>query len=200
MNNGPESIKDALNSERKAELGQKIVYGTGCFYELTKWLIGVVIFFSLIHFFVATIFIVDGVSMEPNFHTNELILADRWQYLFGEPERGNVVVLKFPGDPDHKKYIKRIIGLPGETVTIKGGEVFINDKKLTEVYLHAGMETLPNVNRKLGASDYFLMGDNRPNSSDSRIWGVADKRFLIGKAWVILWPFDHFGALTKYKY
>ncbi|AKM82312.1 TPA: signal peptidase I [Candidatus Berkelbacteria bacterium] len=195
-----ESANSAFKSEKKAELEEKAVYGAGCFYELTKWLIAVVIFFCLIHFFVATVFIVDGVSMEPNFHTGETVIANRWQYIFGNPERGDVVVLKFPGDPVHKKYIKRIIGIPGDTIAIKDGEVFLNGKKLDEPYLPTEMLTMPNVNRTLRGSDYFLMGDNRPNSSDSRVWGIADKRFLIGKGWLIIWPFNQVGVIQHYTF
>lgn len=191
-----QAAQEAARQERISTVKEKAVYGVGCFYELTKWLIVVVIFISLIHFFVATIFIVDGQSMEPNFHSGEVIIANRWQYNFGKPTRGDTVVLKFPGDPEHKKYIKRIIGLPGENVIIQNSEVFINGEKLNEPYLPANTQTRPNVNRTLGPSDYFLMGDNRLNSSDSRVWGVAEKRYLIGKAWVILWPKEYIGKVT----
>jgi signal peptidase I len=190
----------AADSNKSAALKEKAVYGFGCFFELTKWLIVIVILGALIHFFVMTIFIVDGLSMEPNFHDGQIILANRFQYLFGTPERGDVAILKFPGDPNHKKYIKRIIGLPGETVTIKDGSVYINNKKLIEPYISNYVETLPNQTTILKDKDYFLMGDNRPNSSDSRIWGVAEKRYLIGKAWVILWPFGDFGKVTHYQF
>ena len=182
------------------ETKQKILYGTGCFYELSKWLIVAILLLSMIHFFVATLFIVEGLSMEPNFHTGEYIIVDRFQYLFGTPERGDVVVLKFPGDPDHKKYIKRIIGLPGENVIIQNGEVYINGQRLDESYLPLGLQTLPNVNRTLKEEDYFLLGDNRPNSSDSRVWGVAAKRYLIGRAWVIIYPFDQAGIVNEISY
>ena len=128
----PEAIDNALQSEKSAEIKEKAYYGAGCLYELTKWLIVGVILLSLIHFFVATLIIVDGLSMEPNFHTNEIIGVNRWQYLFGTPERGDVSVIKFPGDPEHKKYIKRIIGVPGDTVAISNGAVFINNKKINE--------------------------------------------------------------------
>ena len=154
----------------------------------------------MVHFFVATLFIVDGLSMEPNFHTGEYIIVDRFQYLFGTPRRGDVVVLKFPGDPDHKKYIKRVIGLPGENVIIQNGQVFIDGQKLDESYLPEGLQTLPNVNRTLKEEDYFLLGDNRPNSSDSRVWGVAAKRYLIGRAWIILYPFDKAGVVNEINY
>lgn len=179
----------------KLSLWQKFFYGSGCVYELTKWLIVLVVLGTLVHFYVGTISIVDGQSMEPNFHSGEVIITDRWHYLFGKPQRYDPVVLRFPGDPEHTKYIKRIIGLPGEKISITGGEVFINDRKLAEPYLVPGILTSPELARQLGDEDYFLMGDNRLNSSDSRIWGIAPRRVLIGKPWFVLWPLDFFGKV-----
>lgn len=176
---------------------QKFFYGTGCVYELTKWLIVLIVLGTLVHFYVGTISIVDGQSMEPNFHSGEYIVTDRWHYLFDKPQRGDPVVLRFPGDPEHTKYIKRIIGLPGEKVTIQGGEVFINETKLNEPYLPPGTQTYPSLSKQLGDEDYFLLGDNRLNSSDSRIWGVCPKRDLIGKPWYVLWPLQFLGKVEK---
>lgn len=182
---------------QKLSPGQKFFYGSGCAFELTKWLIVGLVVLTLIHFYIATILVVDGLSMEPNFHSGQVIIANRFQYLFGQPQRGEAVVLRFPGDPEHTKYIKRIIGLPGEKIEIKGGLTYINGQKLNESYLPAGTLTLPDSVRKLGPEDYFLMGDNRPDSSDSRIWGVCPKRDLIGKAWFIIWPFQFFGSVKE---
>lgn len=176
---------------------EKIFYGTGCLYELTKWLVVVVIIVLMLNFFVATIFIVDGASMEPNFHSGELVIANRWQYLFGTPQRGDAVTLKFPGDPDHKKYIKRVIALPGETVELKNSIIYINGDKLDEPYLAAGTLTLPDMTKTLGADEYFLLGDNRTNSSDSRIWGPAPRRYLVARAAFILWPISEFGLVKQ---
>jgi signal peptidase I len=179
---------------------QKFLYGTGCFYELTKWIIIVLTVGILVHFFVGTIFIVDGQSMEPNLHSDEYIIVNRWQYNFGKPLRGDAVVLRFPGDPENKKYIKRIIGLPGETVTIASGKVYINGVELKESYIPDYITTEPNLVRQLTGDDYFLLGDNRPNSSDSRIWGICPKRDLIGKAWLIFYPLSDKGLVPKVQY
>lgn len=194
-----EAQKKADFQTKIATTKEKIVYGTGCFFELTKWLIVLLILLTLAHFFVATIFVVDGASMEPNFQSGEIAVANRWQYNFGTPERGDVTILKFPGDPEHKKYIKRIVGLPNEKVTIRNSQVFINDKLIIEAYIPQGTITAPDVNRTLGKNEYFIMGDNRENSSDSRIWGVAEKRHLIGKATFILWPKISFGVVEQPK-
>lgn len=191
---------EAPDSKKSSKTKDKLLYNAGCAYELTKWVIVVIVLITMVHFFVATLFIVDGESMEPNYHSGEYIIVDRFQYLFGQPERGDVVVLKFPGDPEHKKYIKRIIGLPGDNVILQDGQVFINGQKLDEKYLPEGTLTLPNLNRTLKEDDYFLLGDNRPNSSDSRIWGVANKRYLIGRAWLILYPFENAKVVKELVY
>lgn len=183
----------------KLNFWQKIIYGTGCAYELTRGLIILLVLGTLIHFYVATISIVEGSSMEPNFHSGQYLITDRWHYLFGQPSRGDAVILKFPGDPEHTKYIKRLIGLPGEKVEIKDGEIYINNQKLNEPYLPAGTITSPDLIRLLRSEDYFLMGDNRENSSDSRIWGVCPERDLIGKVWFTFWPTSSWGKIRAYK-
>ena len=182
------------------QIREKLTYSTGCFYELTKWLAVLVIVLTLVHFFIATIFIIEGISMEPDFFNGEAIIANRFQYTFGKPEHGDVAMLKFPGDPEHKKYIKRIIGLPGDTVKIQDGTVTVNNNRLNEPYISIGVQTEPNMEITLKDDEYFLMGDNRPNSNDSRVWGVASKRHLIGKAWFVLWPTEDFGKVKVYKY
>lgn len=184
----------------KLSFWQKFFYGSGCAYELTKWIVVLLVIGTLVHFFVGTLFIVDGQSMEPNFHSGEYIIVNRWQYNFGKPERGDVVVLKFPGDPEHKKYIKRIIGLPGEKIEIIDGFVHINGQILNEPYIPEGVLTLPNLVRTLGTDDYFLLGDNRMNSSDSRVWGIAPRRDLIGRAWLVIYPFSLWGKAPKVDY
>ncbi len=164
-------------------------------FELTKGIVIIAIILTLVNFFVVTVFVVEGASMEPNFHNGEALLTNRLSYLISTPQRGDVVISKFPGDPEHKKYIKRIIALPGEKLTIKDGLVYINDQKLTESYLPSGTQTLPDMEKVMGSDEYFIIGDNRGNSSDSRIWGPVEKSDLIGKAIFRFWPFDSFGLL-----
>jgi signal peptidase I len=201
-----DEIDLAQTQQKKEELSswQKFFYGTGCLYELTKWVVILVVIGILIHFYVGTLFIVDGHSMDPNFSDKQWILVNRWQYNFGKPARGDAVVLRFPGDPEHKKYIKRIIGLPGETVEIKDGAVYINDKILEESYIPEDVLTeayIPSLTKwKIPQDEYFLLGDNRYNSSDSRIWNLCPKRDLIGKAFFTLWPFDIFGLIKHPSY
>ena len=166
------------------------LYATGCIFELTKWIIVVTILLMLCHFFIATISIVDGVSMEPNFKNGEYLIINRYQYNFGKPERGDAVVLKFPGDPEHKKYIKRVVGLPGERVQLQAGKILINGSILNESYIPVTIQTFAEkpIDQVLPPNEYFIVGDNRMNSNDSRIWGTAGREFLIGKAWFQFFP------------
>ena len=163
------------------------------FFELGKIVLIFTIFFIILNFFVLTIFIVNGESMEPNFHTNEVILVNRISYLFVNPKRGDVVIFHYPGAPS-EKYIKRIIGLPGEKVSIKNNKVYIYNKEnpqgflLNEYYIPYNLDLGSDLNEDLSINEYFVIGDNRENSSDSRTWGVLPKEFIIGRGFFILFP------------
>ncbi len=169
-------------------------------FELAK---GIFIFLAiivLIHFFIATIFVVEGPSMEPNFHNKQYIIVEKISYLVSEPVRGDVVVIKFPGDPENQKYIKRIIGLPGDALEIKNGKVYINEQLLQEFYIPQNVETTPNQKIILKKDEYFIMGDNRPNSNDSRAWGVCPKKNIIGRAWMIIIPVNDLSLMPHVDY
>lgn len=185
-------------------LGRQLFYAGGCLFELARGVMLAAVVLVLLHLFVATIFVINGVSMEPNFHSGEVILVDRVSYLTGTPARGDVAVLKFPGDPDHKKYIKRIVGLPGETIDLKDDAIYINDERLIELYLPKHQATPIMVPGKthwqLGSDDYFLVGDNRANSNDSRTWDQAEQRFFVGKAIFVLWPKADSGFIPNVYY
>ncbi len=164
----------------------------------------VVLFISgliFIHLFLFTIFIVDGISMEPTLHTNEVLLVDRVSYEFGQPQRGDIVVVRYPGDPRNVKYVKRIIGIPGDRIEIKNGNVFIYrpdflaGKQLVEFYLSSEIKTEPPQIHDVGSNEYFTMGDNRLVSLDSRYFGTVPQKDIIGKAIIILFPFNHFNLI-----
>ena len=179
----------------------KLSRSASIFFELGKWFIIVVIILFLIHYFVVTIFVVSGESMEPNFHDKEVVLINRFNLFTDNFKRGDSMVLKFPGDPEHKKYIKRLVGLPGETVEIKNDGIYINGNRLTESYIPDNVTTQATSNKTkwtLGEDQYFLVGDNRENSSDSRSWGVAERKNLTGPVKLIIFPRFEFVATPPY--
>lgn len=147
-----------------------------------------------IRFFIAQPFIVSGASMEDTFSTGEYLIVDQLSYRFHEPERGDVIVFRYPKDPS-KFFIKRIIGVPGDTIEIKGDTVTIFNEKypsgleLEEPYVHS-MSPGATVSEELGENEYFVMGDNRDASSDSRMWGVLHRDKIVGQAFIRLFPFS----------
>ncbi len=150
-------------------------------------------------------FLVSGSSMEPTFQSGDYILINEISYRFRAPERGEVVVFRFPGN-ESVFYIKRIIGLPGERVVIKNGEVKIFNKNhpdgfaLGENYLGVPMRKIDERDVLLKDSEYFMLGDNRNASSDSRQWGPAKKSEIIGEVWLRLWPLNKVMAFDKPAY
>ncbi len=157
----------------------------------------------ILRFFVIQPFVVEGSSMEPNFHNEEYIVIDKISYRFRPPQRGEVVVLHPPIQPD-QNYIKRIIGLPGEKISIQDGDVFINGQKIEESYLGTENHKTEPLNQResatLGPDEYFVLGDNRSHSSDSREWGKLPKENIEGRTWVIAYPFSNFQIVTAPKY
>lgn len=153
-----------------------------------------IVLLALIKHFVFDIMPVSGLSMFPTFHHKDFILLNKISYVVGEPKRGDNIVLRFPGDPEKERYIKRLVGMPGETIKIQNGLVYINNKLLPEDYISATITTLPDGEFLLGPNDYYLMGDNRPVSSDSRIWGPAKRSDFIGKTFAIIWPRKNAGT------
>lgn len=145
---------------------------------------------SLGIFFFVYVFLVQphrvkGDSMFPNFKDAELLLVEKVSYRIYKPSRGDVVVFKAPGAVK-VDFIKRIIGLPGENIKVSSGSVYINDKELREPYEE--QETRGDVNINLGPDQYFVLGDNRGGSTDSRVFGTIEKKSIEGKAWFIYWP------------
>ncbi len=145
-----------------------------------------------IRMFVAQPFIVSGASMEETFQNGEYLIVDQLSYRFEEIERGDVVVFRYPRDPS-KFFIKRIVGVPGDQITIEGNVVTITNAAhpegaiLAEPYVEA-MQPNTFLEETLGDGEYFVMGDNRDHSSDSRMWGVLQERNIIGRALVRLFP------------
>jgi signal peptidase I len=137
---------------------------------------------------------VESISMQPTLHAGNFVLVNKVAYKLGSPERGDVIVFRYPPDPEQVPYIKRIIGLSGDSIRIYDGKVYVNDQLMVEPYIasatHQGGEwTVPEAS-------LFVMGDNRNNSSDSRSWGMVPMENVIGKAEVVYWPPDKWGMLN----
>jgi signal peptidase I len=151
-------------------------------------------------FFVAEPFIVSGSSMVPNFHNREYLVVNKMSYRLHEPKRGDVIVFRYPKDTS-QYFIKRIIGLPGEKVKVENGRVYIYNQEhpegsaLEEDYLSNQDITFGNNElTSLGSDEYFVLGDNRLASSDSRVWGILPKNDIVGTAWLRVFPIAAFGT------
>jgi len=169
------------------------------FFELGKYSLILALVVLLGHYFVITIFGVVGSSMEPSLYDGEWVLVNRLIYQIEKPKRGDIVGLKFPGRRQ-EKYVKRVIGLPGETIEIMDNEVFINGQKIKESYLAEETKTFPEMAKTLSDDEYFVMGDNRERSNDSRIWGTVSSSDIIGKVSFILYPLDRWSLVTRPSY
>ena len=169
-------------------------------------IIEVVVFAVGIFFFIYLLIMrphkISGQSMMPNFPDGEYLLTEKVTYYLRNPERGDVVVFT-PPVSDTDEFIKRVIGLPGEQIMLKDGHVYINGNLLQEPYLRdtvvtqGGTFLSDNIEYTVPAGRYFLLGDNRPNSSDSRYWGPVTKSAISGRAWIIYWPVTNAGVVQK---
>jgi signal peptidase I len=175
-------------------------------WELAKVFLYALLIIVPLRVFIAEPFIVSGSSMVPNFHNREYLIVDKVTYRFSEPERGDVIIFKYPKDPK-QYFIKRIIGLPGDTVLLRDGGVTIYNKdnpqgqKLDEQYLPDQRVTSGSEDPvTLGSEEYYVMGDNRQASSDSRFWGVLPKFDFVGKVSVRVFPLSNFSIIKGFPY
>ena len=175
--------------------------------KLLRDVILIIAVFILLGVFVAQPVVVEGTSMVPQLHDGERLLVNKLVYYnfqsvsWGHLTRGDIVVFWYPKDPE-KSYVKRVIGLPGETVEIRSGKVFIDGTELNESYLDIDHnQSLPNFPmKKIDEHFYFVMGDNRDNSSDSRYWGLVPEKYIYGKAFFRYWKPSEIGFLEHGKY
>ncbi|MFA6429248.1 MAG: signal peptidase I [Patescibacteria group bacterium] len=157
-----------------------------------------------IRYFLVQPFYVKGASMEPNFYDHEYLIIDELSYRFHEPKRGDIVVFRYPRDPA-QIFIKRVIGLPGETVEIADGKIKLynadhpNGIPLEETYLDQVFTSSAQA-VTLKAGEYYLMGDNRAASLDSRIFGAVDRQFIVGRVWLRGFPFDRWKLFNETVY
>jgi signal peptidase I len=181
---------------------------------IADWVITIalaVVAVFLIKAFVINPYKIPSASMEPTFHcahvqpddfceagSNDRIIANRLAFHFRSPKRGDIVVFSPPPSAGVcgpvGTYVKRIVGLPGETIEERQGVVYVNGRKLDEPYISAGRRDTDSVPpRKLGPDDYFMMGDNRAHSCDSRVWGPVHREDMIGTVLMVYWPLSRIG-------
>jgi signal peptidase I len=179
--------------------------GTVAILEALQPIVMAFAIFMMVYLFLFQPHKVDGSSMYPNFHNKEFILTDKISYRGKDPQRGDVIVFHAP-PPFDSDFIKRIVGLPGEIIEVKGGVVFINGSKLDESYLPDSFTTSEKSFLRDGVpypipTDYYMVfGDNRNYSSDSREWGPVSKKAIVGKAWIRYWPLNKFNIIKHEVY
>ncbi len=183
-------------SESKASIEEEKKTGSGWgsfLLETLQTIVLAIVLYFLIDTVVARVR-VDNISMLPTLQPGEFLLVDRISYRFKELNHGDIVIFHFPQNPS-EDYIKRLIGLPGDTVKIANGEVYVNGHQLTEPYLSGAPDYEGEWVVPEGA--FFVLGDNRNQSSDSHSWGFVPKENLIGKALVVYWPIKEMKVLTR---
>lgn len=175
--------------------------------ELAKIIIVSLVIIIPIRYFLIQPFYVKGASMEPSFYDHEYLIIDEISYRFKEPKRGDIIVFRYPLNPQ-EYFIKRIIGLPGEKIQVKNGQIYIfNDEKnegevLNETYLDKELKTY-SINDDvivLANDEYFVLGDNRNSSKDSRSFGPVNESFVVGRVLFRGWPFDRINVFSAPQY
>lgn len=207
----PEFGVVSVEDDRDIEVQQlKIASRNGIWRESFKLLRDVIlvlaVFFLLLVFVVQPV-VVEGTSMLPQLHDGERLIVNKLiyyrlkDYSWGHIERGDIVVFWYPNDPD-KSYVKRVIGLPGDTVEIRNGTVYVNDEKMHENYIDANFNKSEANHRREQVKDhyYFVMGDNRDNSSDSRYWGLVPEKYIYGKVFFRYWMPSNAGFVPRGTY
>jgi len=190
---------EEINSQKKSfktEITQKYI---PFIWEVLKIFIIASAIVLPIRYFLFQPFIVKGDSMAPNFQSGDYLIVDELSYRFSPPERGDIIIFKYPQDTT-QRFIKRVIGLPGETVDVKNGSVTISkDEKsftLDEKYLPSDLKTYGDIRAILSKNEFFVLGDNREFSYDSRAWGNVLREDIIGKAFLRIFPLS---TLTKFQ-
>lgn len=147
--------------------------------------------------------VVHGKSMEPNFEEGQRLVISRLNYLFGQPQRGDIIVFNPPNqDPDEPSLIKRVIGIPGDVIEMRDQQLYINGELQVEPYINEPCDRshCPDKRWELGPDEYFMMGDNRNHSNDSRRFGPVPRENVVGEALLRFWPPQNIGIIHQYKF
>ena len=172
--------------------------GKSALREFAETILFTLLIYVLVRHFLFENYRVVGFSMTPTLENDQFLVVNKLDYRLHDPQRGDIIVLRDPRDGD-RKLIKRLIGLPGETVEIKRGQVYIDGQELDELYIATPSQysLAPTL---IPAEQYFVLGDNRNNSSDSHNWGTLSGDKIVGKAWLSYWPPDLWGIVPHETY
>jgi len=191
--------RENLNSPKNRRSPRSTFYAI---FDFIKTAIIIIFFALVIRLFVIQPFIVEGQSMLPTFANNDYLITEKISYLFRSPLRGEVIIFNPPDNPN-VNYIKRVVGLPGDEIEIKDSNIYINSQKISESYLSSD-ESIdkPTENTKINLknNEYFLLGDNRSHSRDSREIGPVPKTNIVSRIWVRLLPVDNIRAFAAVEY
>lgn len=188
-----EKIKPGQGITGKVE---QPVVKKSAFYEIMESIIVAVLLAVVIRLFIIQPFYIPSGSMQPTLQVGDRIIVSKFTYRFWPPQRGDVVVFKYPLDPS-RDFVKRLIAFGGETVALKDSKLYINNQQVLENYLPAGLYFNDFGPVRVPPGHYLALGDNRNNSDDSRVWGPLPKEYMIGKAILIYWPPQRIGLLTR---
>ena len=184
-------------SEKSTEIKEPVKKSSAQFMrEIIETVAMTVLIFLAIHFTVQN-FLVDGSSMQPGLHTGEYVLVNKLAYTFHAPQRGDVIVFELPQDTS-ENLIKRVIGLRGDKLVLTQNTVTVDGVTLNEPYISAPQNSVAQT-VTVPPGDYFVMGDNRPVSDDSRDWGFVPKDDIIGKAVMVYWPLGNWESINTYQ-
>lgn len=183
---------------------------SGLFLDIAETLTIGASFFLIVYLFFMQPHQVNGRSMFPTFSSGDYLLTNKVSYRVGEPEKGDVVVFHAPEEASCPTgtgcdFIKRILAVPGDTVAVRDNGVYVNGERLNETYIPDDYQTLPGKfiegrTATMGPDEYFVVGDNREFSSDSRVWGPISKSDIVGKAFFRYWPANQMGSVEEVTY
>ncbi|MDZ4767828.1 MAG: signal peptidase I [Chloroflexota bacterium] len=191
------------SSPRSAVIARPRLQRSRLIVEVFDTVLLIALVYTLVN--LATVrFFIEGASMQPSFYEGQNLIVSRVHYLLGDPQRGDVVVLDPPGDDDGENplLLKRLIGLPGETVSLRDGQLYIDDALRVEPYIKEACtrSTCQDSTWEIPPGSYFFMGDNRNNSRDSRAFGVVTRDRIIGEVVVRYWPLSEVGIVIRHRF
>lgn len=196
----PEAMQTVSEDERPQTVRPSLLNRRSFAREVVETLLLIIAIYTLVNLATSR-YVVEGHSMLPNFQGDEYLIVNRFEYMFDDPERGDIVIFHYPEDPS-RDFIKRVIGLPGDYIRMENGQVFVNNVPLDEPYV---LDLCHSSNCRfrewtLGEDQYFVLGDNRNSSQDSTRFGPVDRSLIVGRAWIKYWPPSEWQIIEHHDY